>query len=96
MVRKLSCFQNSCLHGITPSLFTDVFSYNFEVGLHSHYTRISNKLHVKKARICVRAISLSVRGPVIWYEIPAIVTNSGSLLLFKRAVKNYLISSYAP
>ena len=61
---------------------------------HNYNTRNHCDLMPTYRRLTISQRSISYAGPMLWNSLPADVQNSRSLPVFKRKLKNYLLSKY--
>ena len=85
-------FIYSVLNKLTPSVF-DNFLVLVE-NVHSYCTRSQGGLHAISATKNVRKHSIKIRSFQSWSNIPTIIKQLSSLVLFKKKFKDYLISNY--
>ena len=62
--------------------------------LHSHNTRDRASLRSQVQRLTVSLKSLSFQGPDLWNKIPPEIKEVESVAIFKKRLKEYLISKY--
>ena len=62
--------------------------------IHSHNTRDRESLRPQFQRLTVSQKSLSFQGPNLWNEIPAEIKDVDRVTIFKKQLKEYLISKY--
>ena len=90
---QVASFVHTAVHNISPVLFHDFFVPIHSV--HSYSVRSKNNLHVFLAKITNRKLSIKIRGPSLWNDIPEIIRSSNSIHSFKKNYKkrsNYLVT----
>ena len=74
-----------------PSIFNNVFNKNIDV--HPYPTRQCYKLHLPKSKTTALQKSVKYNGVIIWNCICDKVDNDWNIILFKKRVKQYLITN---
>ena len=96
-IEDLHTFQTAVfMHKYTfnrlPKIFDGFFTPNSIV--HSYPTRQSSDYHLENPRIILAQRSLKHNGPDIWNSLPPNLKQCTSLYIFKRELKNALLSQY--
>ena len=96
-IDDIHTFQTAVLmHKFTfnrlPTVFDGFFTPNSTV--HSYPTRQSSDYHLENPRISLAQKSLKHNGPDIWNSLPPNLKQCTSLNIFKRELKNILITQY--
>ena len=88
---QIGLFMYSYTKGSLPSAFSNYFSLNNSI--HKHYTRSSEKFHMKFTRTNYGRFSIKYKGPMIWNTLPDVLKNIKSLQMFKKRIKNFCVKS---
>ena len=84
----------------------DIYKYNLAIQFyknkdnsqynrpHLYETRSRNTLRTPLCRLTSSQHSVSYQSVQNWNEIPEVIKNSRSISIFKRQLKNYLLSKY--
>ena len=82
---QIAKFIYQTLNKATPTYFTDWFKMTAVV--HNHSTRSSSKLFHKPAKSNTRKFCITVRGPLIWNDIPEEIRFSSTISIFVHKLK---------
>ena len=74
-----------------PSIFNNMLNKNIDV--HSYPTRQCYKLHLPKSKTTALQKSVRYNGFIIWNSICDKVDYDCNIILFKKRVKQYLITN---
>ena len=88
---QIGLFMYSYTKGSLPSAFSNYFSLNNSI--HKHYTRSSEKFHMKFTGTNYGRFSIKYKGPMIWNTLPDVLKNIKSLQMFKKRIKNFCVKS---
>jgi hypothetical protein len=80
------------MHDLLPKCLNVAFELRLNV--HNHYTRNCSKLNVPFCRTKFRQATIAYLGPILWYLLDEALQQSSSITLFKRKIKEYLISMH--
>lgn len=75
-----------------PGIFTSMFEFNYNI--HLHNTRQSSNLHVIKPKSNMSKMAPSYAGAVVWNNLFLQFPTECTLYLFKKQLKQYIISQY--
>ena len=84
-------------HGLLPPCFSKYF--NFTSSVHSYATRQScnRNLYVASVNTTQYGLrSLKFTGPRLWNSLPTSITNSNSLRIFRKTLKDSMLNCYYP
>ena len=84
-------------HGLLPPCFSKYF--NFTSSVHSYATRQSCKRNLYVASVNTTQYglrSLKFTGPRLWNSLPTSITNSNSLRIFRKTLKDSMLNCYCP
>ena len=87
---QIGLFMHSYTKGSLPSAFSDYFSSNNTI--HKHYTRSSEKFHMKYTRTNYGRFSIKYKGPMIWNSLPDVLRNIKSLDMFRKEFKTFVLN----
>ena len=87
---QIGLFMYSYTKGSLPSAFSNYFSMNNSI--HEHYTRSSEKLHMKFTRTNYGRFSIKYKGPMIWNTLPDVLKNIKSLQMFRKELKTFVLN----
>ena len=84
-------FMYKSCNNMLPACFSNYFVTNSQI--HDHFTRQASALHITKTKTTCRQSSISFQGPYLWNKIPSNIKNSQSLIIFKRVLREFLLST---
>ena len=99
---------NDLFHENSLLKFEDILKYSLGIYMyknssqpvfirtHSYNTRYRNSLNSAFERLSLTQYSVYFRGPSFWNSLPPDVKEARSLDIFKRKLRNYLLSQYSP
>ena len=85
-------FMYKFKNGFLPSIFNDFFHKNQE--FHNYPTRQAHHLRTPETRLKLASSFIKHNGVTLWNEIPSQITNLTKIGLFKKEIKNLLLSTY--
>ena len=86
----IALFIYSYTKGSLPDAFSNYFSSNNTI--HKHYTRFSEKFHMKFTRTNYGRFSIKYKGPTIWNTLPDVLKNIKSLPIFRKEFKTFALN----
>ena len=87
---QIGLFMYSYTKRSLPSAFSNYFSLNNSI--HKHYTRSSEKFHMKFTRTNYGRFSIKYKGPMIWNTLPDVLKNIISLQMFRKELKTFVLN----
>ena len=88
---QLGIFLYKFHHSLLPSAFDDFYSYN--TSYHTYETRSKEFLHHPYSRTSLNASQIRSTGVYFWNSLSPGIKSSPSLTVFKRRLKEFLLSS---
>jgi hypothetical protein len=85
-------FMYKFKNGFLPSIFNDFFHKNQE--FHNYPTRRAHHLRTPKTRLKLASSFIKHNGVILFHEIPPQITNLTKIGLFKKEIKNILLTTY--
>ena len=79
-------------NGLLPEIFNDYFQTRNKI--HNINTRQANKIDVVKSRTNIGYNRVQSTGAKLFNMLPTDISESSSIAIFKRKVKNNLLSLY--
>ena len=86
------CFMYQHITSHLPTNFSDYFQTNSSI--HQYNTRSSNKLHIQSCNTSSRQATIRFRGTSLWNNLANNLKTLPNIDIFKRKVKDYLLSNY--
>ena len=87
---QIGLFMYSYTKGSLPSAFSNYFSLNNAI--HKHYTRSSEKFHMKYTRTNYGRFSIKYKGLMIWNSLPDVSKIMKSLQMFRKEFKTFVLN----
>jgi len=80
--------------GSLPSAFSNYSHFFFSLNdtIHQHYTRSSEKFHMKFKRTNYGRFSIKYKGPKIWNTLADVLNNIRSLQMFGKKLKTFVLN----
>jgi len=90
---QILIFVYKSINNLLPNHFTQYFTRTRDV--HPHKTRGNeNNLHHQYSQKLCRARSVVCSGPKLWNTLPELIQFAPSLKIFKRCLKQHILSNY--
>ena len=80
---------------VCKHMFKELKLGHFNIASHRYSTRGSTLIQPSFQRLTTTQKSINFKGPQIWNSLPKSITDLSNFNLFKKNLKNYLISKYS-
>ena len=87
---QLASFMFSYSKQLLPNNFHDYFEYNSNIN--KYKTRNSNKMYVPFYNFNFSRTTVSFKGPQLWNELPNVLKEISTVLVFRKKYKCYLLN----